>query len=115
MRVFEFVIAGLLVLGGVRSLVRWLRKDFDGTSRYHITLYAAYITARVGMWFAIAGLFLISGASALRGRAFADEMRGMSWYFAVPLGLAGVQLLTGWLLGKTVDAEVGNHAGGEAD
>ena len=55
--VAELAIAVLLVLLGIRSLVRWLRKGFRPANTRESVLYALHVTARVGMWFAFAGFF----------------------------------------------------------
>jgi hypothetical protein len=101
--VFELVLASLLGLLGLRSLVVWARRPFLSRSLKDHALYALWITGRVGLWFAIAGVFLISASIDERGKAFTDEWSRYSWYVAVPLGLAAVQLMAGYLLGRSAD------------
>jgi hypothetical protein len=90
----ELVIGGLLALLGIRSLVRWMRTEFEAESLRDQLLYLMHTVARVGLWFAFAGFFV--------GLALLDEpARFIRWYIFVPLGLAGVQLMTAVLLGRS--------------
>jgi hypothetical protein len=91
-RIAEIVVAGLLALVGVRSLVRWLGVHFEGTSVSDHLLYSVHVTARVGIWFALAGAFL--------GYAIIDAPQDFAWFVLVPVILAGTQLLTGILLSR---------------
>lgn len=87
----ELLIAGILVLLGIRSLARWLRVEFVATSWREQALYSLHAAARVGLWFAFAGFFL--------GLAVVDEPRRFTWYLLLPLAIAGVQLVTAVALG----------------
>jgi hypothetical protein len=84
--VAELVVAAVLVLLGVRSLVRWLRVRPPYASAGRALLYALHVTARVGLWFAFALFFL--------GSALVDEPQRLRWYVLVLIGLAGIQLVT---------------------
>jgi hypothetical protein len=99
-RVVELAIGGLLVLAGLRSLWIWSRRRFEGVDVVDHLLYALYLTGRVGLWFAIAGLFFIYASVDARGQPAMDELRSYRWYFLVPLVLAGMQLVAGWFLGR---------------
>jgi hypothetical protein len=99
-RIVEVVIATVFVLLGLRSLWRWTRRPFDGTDASDHALYALFVTGRVGLWFAVAGLFAIYASVDLRGRAWVDEVEPYRWYLIVPLVLAALQLLAGWFLGR---------------
>jgi len=99
-RALELAAAGLFALGGLRSLWVWTRRPFEGTDLRDHLLYALYLTGRVGLWFAIAGSFLIWSSIRTRGRAAIDEAAAYRWYLLVPLGLAGLQLVAGWFLGR---------------
>jgi len=99
-RVFEVGIAGLLGLAGLRSLWTWSRRGFEGADVVDHLLYALFVTGRVGLWFSLAGFFLISASIDVRGRAALDELEAFRWYLIVPLVLASVQLLAGWFLGR---------------
>ena len=70
MRIAEVVIATVFVLLGLRSLWTWTRRPFDGTDVSDHALYALFVTGRVGLWFAVAGLFAIYASVDLRGRAW---------------------------------------------
>ena len=59
-RVFEFVVAALLLLGAIRSLVTWFRTDFDAVSAGERVLFAVHASARVGTWLAFAAVFLFA-------------------------------------------------------
>ena len=71
---------------GVRSLWRWARRPFDGTDPVDHALYAAFVTGRVGLWFAIAGLFAIYAYVDANG----GSIRAYRWYLLVPLSLAAI-------------------------
>ena len=93
--------ASVLALLGVRSLLYWLRRPLDSRSTRDHLLYAAWVTGRVGLWFAVAGVFAISAAIGREGRAFTDEFHRYRWYFFVPLTLAIVQLVAAMMLGRS--------------
>ena len=63
----------------------------------HVTLehllYALHVTARVGIWFALAGFFV--------GYALVDDPQQLGWFALVVIGLAGVQLLSAFYLSRT--------------
>jgi hypothetical protein len=94
-RIFELVVAGLFVLGGVRAIWYWSRRPFEGTDVVDHLLYALYLTGRIGLWFAFAGLFLIYASIEVQGRAALDDLEEFRWYLLVPLVLAAMQLLGG--------------------
>jgi hypothetical protein len=98
-RVVELTIAALLAFAGLRSLWSWSRRRFEGVDVVDHLLYALYVTGRVGLWFSMAGLFLIYASVDARGQPAMDELRPLRWYLVVPLGLAALQLLAGWFLG----------------
>jgi len=90
----ELVIGGILALVGVRSLVKWMRTEFEAQSIGDHALFLMYSAARVGLWFAFAGFFI--------GFALIDDPgRFARWYLFVPIGLAGIQLMTGLLLSRS--------------
>jgi hypothetical protein len=103
LRTFELAVASVFGLLGFRSLVVWARRPLQSRSLKDHALYALWVTGRVGLWFAIAGVFLISASIDVRGKAFTQEWSRFSWYVAVPLSLAAVQLLAGFLLGRSGD------------
>ena len=100
MRPVEAAIAVLFTLGGIRSLWYWLRRPFEGTDLTDHVLYALFVTGRVGLWFAFAGLFWIYATLEVQGRAALDELRQYSWYLMVPIALSALQLGAGWFLGR---------------
>lgn len=100
MRIAEIVGAGLCALGGLRSLVYWTRRPVEGRDVSDHVLYALFVTGRVGLWLAFAGLFAIYAASDARGRAAIDELTELRWYFVVPLVLAAAQFLAGYFLAR---------------
>ena len=100
MRTVELVIAGLFIMGGLRSLRAWSRRRFEGADVVDHLLYALYLTGRIGLWFAIAGFFLISASIDARGRPALDELTPYRWYLMVPLLLAALQLVAGYVLGR---------------
>ncbi len=105
MRFVELLIAGLLIFGGMRSLLVWTqqrRVDVHGAS--HHILFAMFVTGRVGLWLSLAGLFLISLSVPYEGRAFIDEMTAYRWYLMVPLVMGVLQVVAGYFLGRGTDA-----------
>jgi hypothetical protein len=90
--IFELVLAGLLILIGVRSLMKWLRVRFPARSTGEGFLYSLNVTARVGLWFAFAAFLL--------GEALVEKPDELRWFALVPIALAGVQLLTTLALGR---------------
>jgi hypothetical protein len=103
-KVVEIVIAAALAAFGVASMAKWLRTDFDAASVGERLLFTLHAAARAGMWFAFAGLFV--------GDAVVDESQDLRWYVFVPIGLAGVQLLTGLALGMAAREGVRTARGG---
>ena len=101
MRAFEIGAAALLCLLGVRSLVYWIRRPLASRSLRDQLLYALWVTGRVGLWLAVAGVFAISASIHREGRAFLDEFHRYRWYFYVPLTLAVIQLVAGMLLARS--------------
>jgi hypothetical protein len=110
-RPVELVVALALAALGVRSLVYWLRRPFDSNDPRDHALYALYLTGRVGLWFAFAGMFALfafAGTTdpitgervAARGRAFIDAADDYAWYLLVPVVLAAAQFAGGWFLGR---------------
>jgi hypothetical protein len=104
-RVFEIAAAALLGLLGVRSCVYWIRRPLASRSVKHQVLYSLWVTGRVGLWFAVAGVFVISASIHREGRAFTDEFHRYRWYFYVPLALAVVQLVAALLLSRSRSEE----------
>jgi hypothetical protein len=109
-RTAEFVIGVVFAAVGVRSLVHWARRPFASTDVKDHLLYAAYLTGRVGFWFALAGAFFLfafvgttdpgSGQRiASQGRAYVDDLSRYRWYVLVFAVLGAMQLLAGWFLG----------------
>jgi len=97
----ELALAGVLAALGLRSLWYWGRRPFEGTDPVDHLLYALYLTGRVGMWFAFAGLFALTAlVDAPGGRPFLDEFSAVRWYLMVPVGLAALQFVTGHALGR---------------
>jgi hypothetical protein len=100
MRTLELLIALVLAAFGVRSIAYWARRRFDARDISDHLLFALYLTGRAGLWFALAGAFLIFGSIDAEGRAFADEAADYRWYLTVILSLGLLQLASGYLLGR---------------
>jgi hypothetical protein len=99
-RTVELVIAGLFILVGLRSLWAWSRRRFESVDVVDHLLYALYLTGRIGLWFAIAGFFLISASINAEGRAAIDGFARYRWYIMVPLLLSALQFVAGYALGR---------------
>ena len=100
MRVFEIALAIVLALVGVRSLMKWSGRRFEGVDVTDHALYALFVTGRAGLWFAFAGFFAIYATVESPGRPGLDELEQYRWYLIVPLVLASFQLVGGWFLGR---------------
>jgi hypothetical protein len=97
--VVELAIAAVFVAGGIRSLWVWSRRRFEGTDVVDHLLYALHLTGRIGLWFAFAGFFLIYATTSVDGTP-TDRVDDFRWYLLVPLGLAAMQLVGGFVLGR---------------
>jgi hypothetical protein len=100
-RGFEIAAAVVLGLLGVRSFVYWIRRPLASPSAKEQVLYSVWVTGRVGLWFAVAGLFAMSASIHREGRAFTDTFHQYRWYFYVPLALALLQLVSALLLSRS--------------
>jgi len=60
LRIAEIAVAGGFAVLGVRSFVHWIRRPLDSRVPRDQVLYALYRTGRIGLWFAVGGIFLIS-------------------------------------------------------
>jgi hypothetical protein len=99
--VLEWAAAALFGLLGIRSLVHWLRSPLTSDARRDQILFALFVVSRAGLWFALAGLFLLYGSIHTRGRAFLDGAAQLRWYFFVIAIPAAGQFVTGFLLGRS--------------
>jgi hypothetical protein len=119
MRPFEFAVALVLTAFGIRSAVYWARRPFESTAIRDQLLYAVYLTGRVGMWFAFAGLFYLFafvGASdpepnPITGELVVEHPSKYAWYVIVFAVLGAMQLLAGWFLGHGGPADHGDAQG----
>ena len=100
MNVLEGAAVAVFALLGLRSFVHWLRRPFVSDSRREHVLYALFVASRAGLWFALAGLFLLYGLIDAQGRAFIDLANELRWYFFVLAIPAAGQFVTGFLLGR---------------
>jgi hypothetical protein len=100
MRVAEWVAAAAFALLGVRSLVHWLTRPLETPDRRDRLLFSLFVMSRVGLWFAVAGLFALYASIDTRGRAFVDEAGDLRWYVVVVAVPAAGQFVTGFLLGR---------------
>lgn len=103
MKWFEALVAAFLALGGIRSLVHWLRAPFAGRDGFDHLLFGLFVTGRVGVWWSLSGLFAIYSvlSSQLRGRAFTDEVRARFWWYpTITIALVAVQMVCGLFLGR---------------
>ncbi len=106
--VFELCLAGILTLLGVRSLVVWLRRDFEPASLKERLIYVLHVFARVGLWFAFAALFI--------GYATIDQVDRFRWFILLPISLSAMQLIGGVFLGRpSSDRTADRSTDGPAD
>ena|SRR2546428_7038179 len=111
-RAIGSAVAFLSALLGIRSFVYWIRRPFDSDDLRDQALYAAFLTGRVGMWFALGGLFLLlSGDSGTRygksAGSFVDYAGRYQWFVMVFLVLAAIQLVAGYFLGRRSPRDAG--------
>ena len=100
MKAFEVAMVVLFAALGVRSLVYWARRPFEGDDPRDHLLFALFVTGRAGLWFALAGLFLLYALTGTEGRAFVDDVRRYDWFALVFAILAAAQFVGGWFLGR---------------
>lgn len=96
----EGALAAVLAVLGVRSFVHWARRPFEGRDPRDHLLFALFVTGRVGLWLALAGLFLLYAITGAQGRAFVDEARRYNWFALVFVVLGAAQLVGGYFLGR---------------
>jgi hypothetical protein len=96
----EWIAAALLAVGGLRSLWVWSHRPFEGVDAADHVLFALFVTGRVGLWFAFAGLAAIYGSSDAQGRAFIDEASQYRWYVIVLILLSALQFVGSQLLAR---------------
>ena len=100
MKAFEIATIVLFGAFGLRSFVYWVRRPFEGRDARDHLLFAMFVTGRVGLWLAVAGLFCLYAVTNTRGRAFIDDIQRYRWFLMVFLGLAALQLFGGYFLGR---------------
>ncbi len=118
MNAVEWTLSAMLAAGGVRSLWIWSRRRFEGDDLLDHLLYAMFATGRVGLWFALAGLFAMYASTDVEGRAFIEDVERFRWYVIVLIVLSAMQFLAGQLLGRRTPGARGRpttHAGSDGD
>ena len=100
MKAFEIGVVVVVATLGLRSFVYWVRRPLEGGNVRDHLLFAMFVTGRVGLWFAVAGLFCLYALTDTRGRAFTDDVQRYRWFLIVFLGLAAMQFLGGYFLGR---------------
>ena len=90
--------------GSARSIY-WTRRPFEGRDARDHLLFALFVTGRVGLWLALAGIFLIYALTNTQGRAFTDDARRYDWFFMVFVVLAAMQL-DRWVLPRASIGQV---------
>jgi hypothetical protein len=98
--VIEIALVALFGALGIRSLVHWTRRPFESRDARDHLLFAMFVTGRVGLWFSLAGLFVLYALTDTQGRAFTDDVRTYDWYVMVFVALAVMQLIGGYFLGR---------------
>ena len=92
MNTVEAAIGAVLAVVGLRSLVVWTRRPFESRSFRDQLLYALFRTGRIGVWFALAGIFF----------AYAVERNDhdLRALVLLPIALAAVSAWCGYALGR---------------
>ena len=94
-------VAVVFVLAGIRSIVHWLRRPPELVGRRELVLFALFVVARAGLWFAIGGWFLLLASVRTQGRAFTEDAAAFRGYAVVFLVLIALHLATTVLLGRS--------------
>jgi hypothetical protein len=100
MNILEIALVAAFGALGLRSLVHWIRRPFESHDARDHLLFAMFVTGRVGLWLALAGIFVLYALTDTQGRAFVDDVRAYDWYVMVFVVLAAMQLVGGYLLGR---------------
>jgi hypothetical protein len=95
----ELAIAAVFVLLGLRSLWKWSRRPLEAGGVIDHLLFALFATGRVGLWFALAGVFVLYALTTVEGR-LTSEFDRFRWALVVPIVLAALQLLAAYALGR---------------
>jgi hypothetical protein len=93
--VVEMVVASVLAVVGLRSLVVWGRRPFESRSLRDQLLYALFRTGRIGVWFALAGIFF--------AYAIGKNDQSLRALVLVPIALAALSAWCGYALGRPPD------------
>ena len=96
MKVLEIVLAVLFAALGVRSVIHWVRRPFASQDQ---VLFALFVTARAGWWFAASGLFALYATMGEQGDV-AVTVRRYDWYLLLLISLAALQFVSGFILGR---------------
>ena len=92
MNTVEAAVGAVLAVVGFRSLVVWSRRPFESRSFRDQLLYALFRTGRIGVWFALAGIFFAYAVSKND-----QDLRAL---VLLPLALAAVSAWCGYALGR---------------
>ena len=104
----ELVLAALFFALGVRSAVWWLRRPFETTDPKDHLLFAAYLTGRVGLWFAMAAFFLVLAldrptrlaVGSATGGGLGEAAYRYRWFVVLFLALAAIQFVSTHFLAR---------------
>jgi hypothetical protein len=97
--IVEIILAVLFAGLGVRSVVHWARNPFLSRDVTDQVLFALFVTARAGSWFAFAGLFALYASMGDQGEVFVT-VRHYDWYLLILLSLAALQFVSGFMLSR---------------
>ena len=102
MRWFEYTFVAFGGAMGLRSVVHWVRKPFEGdpSALRDQVWFAVFVSARAGFWFALAGAFAIYASIDTRGRPFIDDARDHAGYLLLLLALPVVQFVAAFFLSR---------------
>ena len=101
MSAVELTFAAVFAALGIRSIVHWLRLPLEVSGRRDLVLFALFVMARAGLWFALSGWFLLVASVDTQGRAFMEDAEAFRWYFVIILVLIALHLATAYLLGRS--------------
>jgi hypothetical protein len=90
--------AVVLALGGARSIWVWARRPLDSTQAADHVLYTLFRVGRIGLWWALSGVFAIYATQP--GLTTDQFVARYGWFVAVVLVLPTIQLVASFFLSR---------------
>jgi len=100
MATIGYVLAGLCLLGALRSGHHWLTHGLAHPDGRDIIWWSVFVTSRVGLWLSGAAVFVIAAASASNGSTLSQELAPYRWFVMIPIVLGAMQVLAAFFLAR---------------